>query len=366
MATLHDLTRLGQSVWLDFIQRSFLRDGGLSRLVAEGVRGVTSNPTIFQKAIGESADYDQQLRELPRGASAEEAYEALAIADITQACDELRPVYDRLEGRDGFVSLEVSPALAHDTAGTVVAAKRLAAAVGRPNVMIKVPGTAAGVPAIAELIGCGVNVNVTLLFSVTGYRAVADAYLTGLETLARRGPTVPDGHGVDRVGSVASFFVSRVDTAVDDALYGGSPLRGTAAIGNAKAAYVAFQSIFAGERWQALAGAGARVQRLLWASTGTKNPAYLITKYVDELIGPDTVNTMPPDTLAAFRESGIAATTLTAGVLPARLRMEALPDAGIDLNLITADLQRAGVAAFAESFDALLASVERKRAELSA
>lgn len=366
VAALHDLTRLGQSVWLDFIRRSFLRDGGLSRLVAEGVRGVTSNPTIFQKAIGESADYDEQLRELPRSASAEEAYEALAIADIADACDQLRPVYDRLDGRDGFVSLEVSPALAHDTAGTVAAAKRLAAAVGRPNVMIKVPGTAAGVPAIAELIGCGVNVNVTLLFSVSGYRAVAAAYLDGLEALARRGPTVPGGHGVDRIGSVASFFVSRVDTAVDDALVGGSPLHGTAAIGNAKAAYAAFQSIFSGERWQALAGAGARAQRLLWASTGTKNPAYLITKYVDELIGPDTVNTMPPDTLAAFRETGIAATTLTAGVQPARLRLEALPDAGIDLDRITARLQEDGVAAFAASFDALLAAIERKRAELTA
>ena len=366
VAALRDLTRLGQSVWLDFIRRSFLRDGGLARLVAEGVRGVTSNPTIFQKAIGESGDYDDQLRALPRSASAEEAYEALAIADITDACDELRPVYDRLEGRDGFVSLEVSPALAHDTAGTVAAAKRLAAAVGRPNVMIKVPGTAAGVPAIAELIGCGVNVNVTLLFSVSGYRAVAAAYLDGLEALARRGPTVPGGHGVDRIGSVASFFVSRVDTAVDDALVGGSPLRGTAAIGNAKAAYAAFQSIFSGERWQALTGAGARAQRLLWASTGTKNPAYLITKYVDELIGPDTVNTMPPDTLAAFRETGIAAATLTAGAQPARLRLEALPDAGIDLDRITARLQEDGVAAFAASFDALLAAIERKRAELTA
>lgn len=366
MATPHDLTRLGQAVWLDFIQRRFLRDAGLSRLVADGVRGVTSNPTIFQKAIGESGDYDRQLREVARGASAEEAYEALAIADIARACDELRPVYDRLDGRDGFVSLEVSPALANDTAGTVAAAKRLAAAVGRPNLMIKVPGTAAGVPAVAELIGCGVNVNVTLLFSVTGYRAVADAYLTGLAELARRGPAAPGGHGVDRIGSVASFFVSRVDTAVDGLLPADSPLRGAAAVANAKAAYAAFRSIFSGERWEALAARGARVQRLLWASTGAKNPAYSPTKYVDELIGPDTVNTMPPDTLAAFRASGTAAATLTAGLEDARRQLGRLAAAGVDLDRVTADLQQAGVAAFAESFDALLASVEHKRAELAA
>lgn len=366
MATPHDLTRLGQAVWLDFIQRSFLRDGGLSRLVAEGVRGVTSNPTIFQKAIGESDDYDRQLREVARGASAEEAYEALAIADIARACDELRPVYDRLDGRDGFVSLEVSPALAHDTAGTVAAAKRLAAAVGRPNLMIKVPGTGAGVPAIAELIGAGVNVNVTLLFSLADYQAVAAAYLVGLAALARRGPTVPGGHGIDRIGSVASFFVSRVDTAVDAALPDDSPLRGTAAVANAKLAYAAFRSIYSGERWQALTAAGARPQRLLWASTGAKNPAYSPTKYVDELIGPDTVNTMPPDTLTAFRAAGTAAATLTVGVDDARRQLDRLAAAGVDLDRVTADLQRAGVAAFAESFDALLASVDHKRAELAA
>lgn len=366
MATPHDLTRLGQAVWLDFIQRSFLRDGGLSRLVAEGVRGVTSNPTIFQKAIGESDDYDRQLREVARGASAEEAYEALAIADITRACDELRPVYDRLDGRDGFVSLEVSPALAHDTAGTVAAAKRLAAAVGRPNLMIKVPGTGAGVGAIAELIGAGVNVNVTLLFSVADYQAVAAAYFAGLAALARRGPTVPGGHGFDRIGSVASFFVSRVDTAVDAALPDDSPLRGTAAVANAKLAYAAFRSIYSGENWQTLAASGARPQRLLWASTGAKNPAYSPTKYVDELIGPDTVNTMPPDTLADFRTAGTAAATLTVDLDQARRRIDGLAAAGVDLDRVTADLQQAGVAAFAESFDALLASVEHKRAELAA
>lgn len=366
MATPHDLTRLGQAVWLDFIQRSFLRDGGLSRLVAEGVRGVTSNPTIFQKAIGESDDYDRQLREVARGASAEEAYEALAIVDIARACDELRPVYDRLDGRDGFVSLEVSPALAHDTAGTVAAAKRLAAAVGRPNLMIKVPGTGAGVAAIAELIGAGVNVNVTLLFSVADYQVVAAAYLAGLAALARRGPTVPGGHDVDRIGSVASFFVSRVDTAVDAALPDESPLRGTAAVANAKLAYAAFRSVYSGEHWQKLAAAGARPQRLLWASTGAKNPAYSPTKYVDELIGPDTVNTMPPDTLAAFRAAGTAADTLTADLDQARRQIDGLAAAGVDLDRVSADLQQAGVAAFADSFDALLASVEHKRAELAA
>ena len=366
MPTPHDLTQLGQAVWLDFIQRSFLRDAGLSRLVAEGVRGVTSNPTIFQKAIGESDDYDQQLREVPRDASTEQAYEALAIADIARACDELRPTYDRLDGRDGFVSLEVSPALAHDTRGTVAAARRLAAAVGRPNLMIKVPGTPAGVPAIAELIGSGININVTLLFSVGGYRAVAAAYLDGLTALAKHGPTVPGGHAVNRIGSVASFFVSRVDTAVDDALPDGSPLLGTAAVANARIAYAAYQSIFSGERWETLAAAGARVQRLLWASTSTKNPAYPATKYVDDLIGPDTVNTMPPETLDAFRAGGTAAVTLTAGVDEARRHIDGLAGAGVDLDRVTADLQQAGVAAFAESFDALLASVEHKRSELAA
>lgn len=365
MATVGDLTRLGQAVWLDFIQRGFLRDAGLSRLVDEGVRGVTSNPTIFQKAIGESSDYDQQLSELPRLLSTEEAYEALAITDIQRACDELRPVYDRLDARDGFVSLEVSPALAHNTAGTVTAAKRLAAAVGRPNLMIKVPGTEAGVPAIAKLIGSGINVNVTLLFSVAGYRTVAGAYLNGLNTLAREGPTVPDGHAVNRIGSVASFFVSRVDTAVDEILPSNSPLAGTAAVANAKVAYAAFQSIFSGDRWDALTAAGARVQRVLWASTGTKNYAYSTTKYVDELIGLDTVTTMPPDTLDAFRSGGTAAVTLTTKVEEAYRQLDELADAGVDLERITANLQQAGVEAFSASFTTLLSSVEQKRAELA-
>ena len=366
MPTPHDLTRLGQAVWLDFIQRSFLRDAGLSRLVTAGVRGVTSNPTIFQKAIGESEDYDQQIRDVPRDASTEETYEALAIADITRACDDLRPVYDRLDARDGFVSLEVSPALAHDTTGTVEAAKRLVTAVRRPILMIKVPGTAAGIPAIAELIGAGINVNVTLLFSVADYRSVAAAYLDGLTTLAQLGPSVPDGHTVNQIGSVASFFVSRVDNSVDDVLPRNSPLAGTAAVANAKIAYATFQSIFSGERWESLAADGARVQRLLWASTSTKNPDYSPTKYVDELIGPDTVNTMPPDTLNVFSTSGTAATTLTDGLEEAQRQIEALASASIDLTRVTADLQQAGVAAFSDSFDDLLASIEHKRAELVA
>ena len=300
MPTTHDLTRLGQSVWIDFIQRSFLTEAGLSRLVADGVRGVTSNPTIFQKAIGESEDYDHQIRRLPLDISTEEAYETLAITDITLACDELRPVYDHLDAHDGFVSLEVSPALAHDTTGTVTAAKRLFTAVNRPNLMIKVPGTLAGVPAITELIGSGINVNVTLLFSVTNYRSVATAYLDGLNILEQHGPSVHNGHTVNQIGSVASFFVSRVDTSIDATLPSDSHLIGTAAVANAKVAYATFQSIFSGDRWERLAARGARVQRLLWASTSTKNPSYSPTKYVDELIGADTINTMPPDTLATF------------------------------------------------------------------
>lgn len=364
MATADDLTQLGQAVWLDFIQRRFLRDAGLSQLVAKGLRGVTSNPTIFQKAISESDDYDEQLHKLPRNISTEEAYEALSIADIQRACDELRPVYDRLDARDGFVSLEVSPELAHDTDRTIVAAKRLSTAVGRPNIMIKVPGTEAGVPAIAKLIGMGININVTLLFSVAGYRTVAAAYIDGLTTLAKTGPTVPGGHTVNRIASVASFFVSRVDTAIDDALPPRSPLLGTAAVANAKVAYAAFQSIFSGDRWDSLSAAGARVQRLLWASTGTKNPSYSPTKYIDELIGPETVNTMPPDTLEAFHSGSTIAITLTKDVEKARSQLNDLAVAGIDLDIVTADLQKAGIKAFTDSFTELLRSVKSKRNKL--
>ncbi len=364
MATADDLTQLGQAVWLDFIQRRFLRDAGLSQLVAKGLRGVTSNPTIFQKAISESDDYDEQLHKLPRNISTEEAYEALSIADIQRACDELRPVYDRLDAHDGFVSLEVSPELAHDTDRTIVAAKRLSTAVGRPNIMIKVPGTEAGVPAIAKLIGMGIHINVTLVFSVASYRTVATAYIDGLTTLAKTGPTVPGGHTVNRIASVASFFVSRVDTAIDDALPPKSPLLGTAAVANAKVAYAAFQSIFSGDRWNSLSAAGARVQRLLWASTGTKNPSYSPTKYIDELIGPETVNTMPPDTLEAFHSGSTIAITLTKNVEKARSQLNDLAVAGIDLDIVTADLQKAGIKAFTDSFTELLRSVKSKRNKL--
>jgi transaldolase len=363
--TPHDLTQLGQAVWLDFIQRSFLRDAGLSRLVDEGVRGVTSNPTIFQKAIGESDDYDQQLREVARDASTEQAYEALAIADIARACDELRPTYDRLDGRDGFVSLEVSPALAHDTRGTVAAARRLAAAVGRPNLMIKVPGTPAGVPAIAELIGAGININVTLLFSVDGYRSVAAAYLDGLTTLAAHGPTVPGGHAVNRIGSVASFFVSRVDTAVDGLLSEDSAeLMGRAAIANARMAYRNFREAFGGERFDALRARGARVQRPLWASTSTKNPAYSDLLYIDNLIGPDTVNTMPPPTLTAFIDHGDVRRTIDQDDAGAEQTLASLEAAGVSMDAVTDKLLADGVKAFADSFELLLANVEAKRALL--
>ena len=366
MTKLDELANLGQSIWFDYIRRSFMTSGDLQALIDEGLRGITSNPTIFEKAIAGSNDYDEDLNRLTgEGKSVEEIYEALALDDIRRAADLLRPVYERTEGGDGYVSLEVNPGLAHDTGGTIAEAKRLFAELDRPNIMIKVPATSAGIPAIRTLIGDGVNVNVTLLFSLTQYEAVAEAYMAGLEK------RFASGEDVSRIASVASFFVSRVDTVVDGMLEGmGSgaalSLQGKIAVANAKVAYARFRQVFGGERWKALTRHGARTQRVLWASTGTKNPLSPDTLYVDSLIGPDTVNTVPPATLNAFRDHGEVAPTLEVGLDEARDQLAHLADLGVDLDAITRKLQDDGVAKFSESFESLMETIAGKRERLLA
>jgi transaldolase/glucose-6-phosphate isomerase len=358
---LQQLASLGQSIWYDNIRRALLDGGDLQALVDAGVTGVTSNPSIFEKAIAGSADYDEAMGELvTEGRSEIEIFEALAIEDIQRTADILHPVYDDTGGVDGYVSLEVSPELALDTVGTITEARRLFAALDRPNVMIKVPATPAGIPAIEALIGDGINVNVTLMFSLDHYDAVAGAYIAGLEKLAAA------GGDLSSVASVASFFVSRVDTAVDRALeaLGNEDLLGRIAIANAKAAFARFKATFSGERWAKLSAQGARVQRPLWASTGTKNPLYSDTLYLDALIGPDTVNTVPPATLSAFVDHGTAAPTLEEGIGEAHGELARLADLGIDLLAITQRLQDEGVASFANAFQSLMASIQEKRKRL--
>jgi transaldolase/glucose-6-phosphate isomerase len=361
MNPLKELAAEGQSIWLDYIRRNLIRSGELKRLVEDdGVRGVTSNPTIFEKAIAGSTDYDEALRALlAKGPNDEvgKLYEPLAIEDIQMAADVLRPVYDATGGDDGYVSLEVSPHLAHDTQGTISEAKRLRAAVDRPNIMIKVPGTPEGVPAFEQLIADGVNVNVTLMFSMAHYEAVARAYVKGLERCADPA----------KVASVASFFVSRVDTAVDKALESlgtkqALALLGKIAIANSKIVYERFLQIFHGEGFAALRQRGARVQRPLWASTGTKNPKYSDVLYVENLIGPETVNTLPPETLNAFKDHGrVIRDAVRENLDEAAAALGRLKAVGIDLNAITEKLQQDGVAAFAASFDQLMAALENKR-----
>jgi len=365
MTRIHELGQLGQSIWYDNIRRALLDSGELQAFIDDGVTGVTSNPSILEKAIAGSNDYDEDLHRLvDEGRTAEEIFEALALADIQRTADLLRPVYDQTDGADGYVSLEVSPTLAHDTEGTIAEARRLFAALDRPNVLIKVPATPAGIPAIETLIGESVNVNVTLMFSLAHYDAVAEAYIAGLEKL------VASSGDLSRVASVASFFVSRVDGAVDRALEekgpDGADLQGKIAIANAKLTYARYQETFSGERWEALAGQGARVQRVLWASTSTKNPAYPDTLYVDNLIGPDTVNTVPPATLGAFLDRGTVAATLEADLDAARERVARLPDLDIDLEAITQKLQDDGVEAFAKAFASLMDSIAEKREHLLA
>lgn len=367
LARLYDA---GQSVWLDYIDRSMLRDGTLERLIRDdGLVGMTSNPTIFEKALAEGAAYDDQIAAAPASLSPAELFELVETDDVRTACDLFAPVYDRTGGADGYVSIEVSPASAHDAAATLAEARRLWATVGRPNVMVKVPGTDAGAEAIRELIAEGINVNVTLLFAVEAHARVIEAYIAGLEARAAA------GLAVDRCASVASFFISRVDTEVDRRLAALAergvpeatwrPLQGKAAVANAKRAYALFRERFSGARWEALAALGARVQRPLWASTSTKNPAYRDVLYVEELIGPDTVNTMPPATMKAFRDHGVVTRTVDHDLAAAEGDLAALSALGIDLRQVTDKLLGEGVAAFQQSFDSLIAGLERKASALA-
>jgi transaldolase len=366
---LAQLSKLGQSPWYDQMTRSLVSQGTLKQMIEEdGLRGLTSNPTIFEKAISGSKDYEDTLRDLVgRGAELGEIYDALVVGDIASAADVFRPVYESTKGEDGFVSIEVSPLLAHDAVGTVKEAKRLHAKLGRPNVMIKVPATPEGLPAFQELISEGISVNVTLIFSVQVYMQVVEAYLKGLEMRAAK------GGAINRVASVASFFVSRIDTAVDKKLEeiakAGRPeaieLTGRTAIANAKLAYEKFQQLFTGARWDKLAAAGAHVQRPLWASTGTKNPKYSDVLYIDTLIGPHTVNTMPPATYNAFRDHGKAVVTITDDVKGAHELFDKLKEVGIDLTAVTGELTVAGVKSFSDSYNNLIAVIERRRHEVA-
>ncbi len=368
---LRTLPEYGQSVWLDFVSRELLRTGELTRLIDEdGLRGVTSNPSIFEKAIGHGDDYDELIAAAQKNGDLDPGalFEELAVHDIQEGADALRPVYHQTQGRDGFISLEVSPYLAMKTHETIEEARRLWREVGRENLMVKVPGTKAGLPAIRTLIGEGININVTLLFSQAVYAEVADAYISGLEAFARKGG---DPH---KVASVASFFVSRIDTLVDEALDRRiaatadpaekarlAALKGKVAIANARLAYQHYKQLYAEERWQRLAQHGAQTQRLLWASTGTKNKAYSDVLYVEELIGADTVNTMPPATMDAFRDHGRLRASLEEDADAAKAIMEALPGAGISIDAVTAKLVDDGVRLFADAADQLYAAVQRKR-----
>jgi transaldolase len=356
----------GQSIWLDSISRDMLRSGELQKFIDLGVTGVTSNPSIFDKAVSESDIYDESLLEYAKdGASRETIFERLAVDDIRDAADVLRPVYDSASMRDGYVSIEVSPTLANDTEGTITEARRLWAAIDRPNVMIKVPGTPAGVPAIKTLISEGINVNVTLLFAFSAYEAAATAYIEGLSEFAQSARDIPAA-----VASVASFFVSRVDTSVDNALPDGHELRGKIGTANAKVAYARFNELFdrklgGGGSFFPLHTTGAQVQRPLWASTGVKNPDYPDTLYVDGLMGPDTVNTVPEATLSAYSDHGNPGTDLLGGLDEARSQMAALAEAGVSIDAITDDLLEAGVKAFADSYESLLGRIDSKLKVLS-
>lgn len=366
---LKKLAPLGQSVWLDLIKRAMLAPGGeMQKLIEkDGVRGVTSNPAIFEKAINGSADYDNDIRALgKKGLKTADIYESIAVDDVGRAADFFRPLYDSTQGADGFVSIEVSPGLANDTEGTVVEARRLWKTLNRPNIMIKVPGTKAGIPAVRTLLAEGINVNITLLFAVDRYEETLEAYIQALEERVKK------GQPVDRIASVASFFLSRIDTLLDPQIQkiadaGGAKgdiaktLPGTIAIANAKVAYQKYQIVTGTERWKKLAAKGARPQRLLWASTSTKNPKYSDTMYVEPLIGPDTVNTMPMETVDAYRDHGKPAVRITEDMNGAQRKLSQLAEIGIDLGAATKQLEEEGVKKFVEPFDKLLASLENKR-----
>jgi transaldolase len=366
---LKELLNYGQSMWLDYIRRDLFTTGKLKQMITDdGLRGMTSNPAIFEKAIGESSLYDDMLKSLASRDDLDTTarFEHIAIRDIQDAADTLRPVYDSSQSRDGYVSLEVSPYLARKTAETVAEARRLWKAVNRENVMIKIPGTAEGLPAIRQAIGEGININVTLLFAQQVYEKVAEAYVAGLEDLAARGGNLKKEAGV------ASFFISRIDSLIDgmidtrlktttdpqqQALL--KSLQGKVAIANGKLAYQSYQKIFSGPRWQALAAKGAQTQRVLWASTSTKNPAYRDVLYAEELIGPDTVDTMPPATIDAFRDHGRLRNSLTEDVPAAQKTMDDLAKAGISIKEVTDKLTDDGVKLFADAFDKLLAAVAK-------
>jgi transaldolase len=362
---LEQLADQGQSVWVDFLSREFVEGGDLQGLIDQGVRGITSNPTIFQSAIANGNAYDEQLREvLKEETDPKEIFLQLAVRDIQGACDLLRRVHDEGGGKDGWVSLEVDPNLARDTQGTIEEAKRLRALVDRQNLFVKIPATKEGLPAIEESIASGIPINVTLIFSLERHREVAEAYIRGLERL------VEGGGDPGRVASVASFFVSRVDTEADkrlDELGGHDELKGKLAVANAKLAYQTYKELFSGDRWAALEEKGASVQRCLWASTSTKNPDYPDTIYVEELVGPETVNTMPRELIAAVLDHGdIRGNTIEEDVDGARKLLEDLKAAGIDYDDVTETLEREGVEKFAKSFQELFADVEAKRDQLVA
>jgi len=372
--TLHQMLAQGQSPWIDYITRDLVQSGKLEEQIEQGIRGLTSNPTIFQKAIGDSPDYDDELKQLVReDRSIPEIYDNLVLDDIRSAARTLRPVYDRTNRRDGYVSIEVPPELAHNTNRTLEEARRIWNQINLPNIMIKIPGTPEGIPAFQQAIADGINVNVTLVFSIDSYRKVAEAYIAGLEQREKA------GQPVDCMASVASFFVSRVDTAVDkkldDLIEAESDeqrknqlreLQGKAAIANAKMAYAAYQEIFSGPRWEKLAAKGAQTQRCLWASTSTKNPKYRDILYAEQLIGPDTVDTMPPQTIEAFLDHGVVERTVDKDVDRARAELEALEQSGISMDQVTADLQTDGVQKFADSFNELIDTISKKRDEMMA
>jgi len=357
MNPITKLTSLGQSLWLDNIQRILLENGDLKKMIERGdIRGMTSNPTIFNNAIAKTNDYDSALTPLTwAGWDAEKIFWQLAIEDIRAACDLFSPLYEETNGGDGYVSIEVSPDIANDTDAALAQAEQLWARIKRPNLMVKIPATKAGIPAIRNAIAAGVNINITLIFSLKRYAEVMEAYLSGLEERAAA------GHPIDHIASVASFFVSRVDTKIDPRLPDGSDLKGKAAIANAKLAYDEYQKIFTGGRWEKLKYKGARVQRPLWASTSTKDPAYPDTIYLDNLIGPETVNTVPPATLEAFRDHGVAALTLVRDLDQAQDVIAQLEAAGISMDIVTQELEDEGVKSFADAFTQLLATIDERR-----
>jgi transaldolase len=365
-SNLHKVSALGQSVWIDYLSREMLQTGELERMMRDdAVVGVTSNPTIFQKAISQGDRYDAQLKELLESGETDpkEIFLQLSSHDIADACDLLRKVWEEGHGLDGYVSWEVDPTLAYDREGTVAEARRLHDWIERPNLYVKIPATEPGLGAIEEMIASGRNINVTLIFSLDRHKAVMEAYIRGVERL------VEDGGDPATVHSVASFFVSRVDTEADkrlDALGGeATKLKGKLAIANAKLAYQNYLEVFSGPRWEALAQKGATKQRCLWASTSTKNPDYRDVLYVEELIGPETVNTMPDETIEAFQDHGMVAETLTQGVDEAHKLFDDLRDAGIDYDDVSDTLEREGVQKFSDSFDALLDGIKAKRGELT-